>query len=155
MTRFYKALITRGWTLLRRRTCLYSLAEGITSEAACMARMFVSVPRVGDSCSICLEEVLIEDFIGTGLQAEAYDLLGCPEVLGIDFIGLEPRVETYDLLIRPEVAAPASLQVTNLALCVNPDGSIWITLPRCNHRFHARCIRQWSHIICPNCRSRY
>jgi hypothetical protein len=29
----------------------------------------------------------------------------------------------------------------------------WVSLVRCNHRFHANCIRRWEYNTCPNCRA--
>lgn len=50
----------------------------------------------------------------------------------------------------------ASIAATDCPICLGEfvDGEKVRVLPKCNHRFHVRCIDTWllSHSSCPNCR---
>jgi len=102
------------------------------------------VPEAGDKCSICLEEVAVDEIV-VGLGG--LGLLG--EVDG-------PAATSASLLMEAGGPTAASLHGEAGSLSATPASPLaWISLSRCHHRFHARCIRRWERSTCPNCREYY
>ena len=53
--------------------------------------------------------------------------------------------DTCSICLEEEVASPPC----------GPASPPWVSLLRCQHRFHAHCIRRWPRSVCPNCRQGY
>jgi hypothetical protein len=53
----------------------------------------------------------------------------------------------------PLAGDTCSICLDDADLCA--EGSPWVSLHRCQHRFHAHCIRQWRNSVCPYCREQY
>ena len=52
-----------------------------------------------------------------------------------------------------QVGDTCSICLEEAELC--PEAAPWVSLLRCQHRFHAHCIRQWPRSVCPYCREDY
>ena len=64
-----------------------------------------------------------------------------------------PIPESVLVECEPLAGDTCSICLDDAVLCT--DGPLWISLHRCQHRFHAHCIRQWQNSVCPYCREQY